>query len=96
MGPAQGTPSTASLLELFGADELPRNAFYGNGRPLEEAALDEIRQACRDEQVAFPWERGDVLLLDNMAVAHGRTPYSGERKIRVGMTELVDGRELAG
>jgi hypothetical protein len=29
-------------------------------------------------------------------VAHGRTPYTGERKIRVGMTELVDGAALAG
>jgi alpha-ketoglutarate-dependent taurine dioxygenase len=85
-----------TLLELFGADELPRNAFYGDGSPLEKEALDEIRQAYRDEQVAFPWERGDVLLLDNMAVSHGRTPYSGERKIRVGMTELIDGGELAG
>ena len=84
------------LLEIFGLDELPRNAFYGDGSPIEEAALAEIRQAYRDEQVAFPWEQGDVLLLDNMAVAHGRTSYSGERKIRVGMTELIDGRELAG
>jgi alpha-ketoglutarate-dependent taurine dioxygenase len=85
-----------ALLEIFGADELPRNTFYGDGSPIEEAVLEEVRQAYRDEQVAFPWERGDVLLLDNMAVAHGRTPYGGERKIRVGMTELIDGRELAG
>jgi alpha-ketoglutarate-dependent taurine dioxygenase len=84
-----------TLLEIFGPDELPRNAFYGDGSPLEESALDEIRQAYRDEQVAFPWERSDVLLLDNMAVAHGRTPYLGERKVRVGMTELVEGSAIA-
>jgi len=85
-----------TLLEIFGQDGLPRNAFYGDGSSLDDSALDEIRQAYRDEQIAFPWERSDVLLLDNMAVAHGRTPYRGERKIRVGMTELVKGNAIAG
>jgi alpha-ketoglutarate-dependent taurine dioxygenase len=85
-----------AMLEVFGPDELPRNAFYGDGSPLEEAALAEIRQIYREEQVTFVWEQADVLLLDNMAVAHGRTPYTGPRKIRVGMTEPVDGAALAG
>lgn len=85
-----------AMLEVFEPDELPRNTFYGDGSPIEEAVLEEIRQIYREEQIAFPWEQGDVLLLDNMAVAHGRTPYSGDRKIRVGMTELVDGHALVG
>jgi alpha-ketoglutarate-dependent taurine dioxygenase len=85
-----------AMLEVFGQDELPRNSFYGDGLPIEEEALEEVRQIYREEQVTFPWEQADVLLLDNMAVAHGRTPYTGERKIRVGMTEPVDGTALAG
>lgn len=85
----------SAMLDVFEPDELPRNAFYGDGSPIEESALEEIRQAYREEQTAFPWEQGDVLLLDNMAVAHGRTPYKGNRKVRVGMTEPVDGRSLA-
>jgi alpha-ketoglutarate-dependent taurine dioxygenase len=85
-----------AMLEVFGQDELPRNSFYGDGSPIEEAVLEEVRQVYREEQVVFPWERADVLLLDNMAVAHGRTSYTGERKIRVGMTELVDGTALSG
>lgn len=84
-----------SLSGIFEPDELPRNTFYGDGSPIEESALAEIRQVYREEQIAFPWEQGDVLLLDNMAVAHGRTAYRGDRKIRVGMTDPVDGRNLA-
>ena len=56
------------------------------GSPIDPADLDQIREAYRCERVAFPWQQGDVLLLDNMAVAHARTPYRGERRIRVGMT----------
>jgi hypothetical protein len=29
----------------------------------------------------FDWQRGDVLLIDNKLVSHGRQPYSPPRKI---------------
>jgi alpha-ketoglutarate-dependent taurine dioxygenase len=78
-----------ALLEVFGEQDLPRNTFFGDGSRIEDEMLDEVRQVYRAESVAFPWEQGDVLLLDNMAVAHGRSTYQGERRIRVGMAEQV-------
>ena len=39
--------------------------------------------------VVFPWNEGDILMLDNMQVAHGRNPFSGERKIIVSMAEQI-------
>lgn len=39
------------------------------------------------EEVAFPWQPGDVLVVDNMLVSHGRRPFSGERRILVAMSE---------
>ncbi|HSF42716.1 MAG TPA: TauD/TfdA family dioxygenase [Thermoanaerobaculia bacterium] len=84
----------SALLEIFTEDELPRNACYGDGSPIAAEDIEQIREAYRQEQVAFPWQKGDILLLDNMAVAHARTSYRGERRIRVGMAEPVDGRTL--
>jgi alpha-ketoglutarate-dependent taurine dioxygenase len=43
--------------------------------------------------VQFTWEKGDVLMVDNMLTAHSRRPFLGERKILVGMAEPLRGRE---
>src|SRR6185436_3872122 len=76
-----------ALLANFGADDLPANTYYGDGTPIEPATLDHLREAYQRETIAFPWHEGDVLLLDNALVAHGRAPYAGPRKVLVGMAE---------
>jgi alpha-ketoglutarate-dependent taurine dioxygenase len=76
-----------SMMASFGEDGLPRNACYGDGSRIEDAVFDEIRAAYDAETITFPWRSGDVLLLDNMLVAHGRRPFEGSRRIVVGMAE---------
>lgn len=76
-----------SLLSIFKESDLPRNAFYGDGSTIEPSVLDEIRQIYQQEAVIFPWQEGDILMLDNMLTAHGRMPYLGSRKVVVGMAE---------
>jgi hypothetical protein len=49
--------------------------------------LDDILRVCDEHSVVFPWNEGDVLLLDNMLTAHGRKPFLGKRKVVVGMAE---------
>jgi alpha-ketoglutarate-dependent taurine dioxygenase len=68
-------------------EDMPTNTFYGDGSSIEPEVLDELRSAYRKHTISFPWVKGDVLVLDNMLVAHGRAPYAGPRKILVGMSE---------
>ena len=75
----------ASLLKEYGEDFLPRNSFYGDGTPLEIEVLNHIREAYDQEKIIFKWQKGDIMLLDNMLMAHGREPYKGERKVAVAM-----------
>lgn len=83
-----------ALLAEFKEEDLPTNTFYGDGSTIEPSVLEEIRGCYVQETVAFTWEEGDVLMLDNMLVAHGRAPFSGPRKILVGMSEPISERGI--
>jgi alpha-ketoglutarate-dependent taurine dioxygenase len=74
-----------SLSNGMAEEELPHNTCYGDGSPIETATLDTLREIYETETVLFPWQQSDVLMLDNMLAAHGRRPFSGSRKIVVGM-----------
>jgi acyl-CoA synthetase (AMP-forming)/AMP-acid ligase II/alpha-ketoglutarate-dependent taurine dioxygenase len=76
-----------ALLAEFGEDGLPRNAFYGDGGRIEDGPLDEIRRILEEESVDFTWHEGDVVLLDNLSIAHGRRPFTGTRQVLVGMAQ---------
>lgn len=75
------------LLEEFGEENLPRNTYYGDGSRIEPEALAAIRAAYAAEALVFPWQENDILLLDNMLMAHGRSAFTGERKVVVGMAD---------
>ena len=84
----------AALRQEFGEDELPYNTFFGDGSPMPPSVLEEIHRVYDEEIVANPWQTGDILLLDNMLTAHGRQPFSGDRRIVVGMADPLQASEL--
>ena len=83
-----------SLLSEFKEDELPRNAFYGDGTPIEWSVLEEVREVYRQAAVTFTWRQGDIMMLDNFLVSHGRESFVGPRRILVAMAELYTNQEL--
>jgi alpha-ketoglutarate-dependent taurine dioxygenase len=81
----------ARLLEDFTEEGLPFNTYYGDGTPIEDWVIDHLRDAYDAETVTFPWRQGDLLLLDNMLVAHGRRPFTGTRVVLTAMGEPLAG-----
>jgi alpha-ketoglutarate-dependent taurine dioxygenase len=84
-----------SLLSLFKEDDLPSNAFYGDGSRIEDSVIKEICHVYREAAVCFAWQKGDLLMVDNMLVAHGRAPFTGSRRILVAMADKIEARGLA-
>lgn len=87
-------PSVRDMLLEGGEANLPTNTYYGDGGQIPAEVLNELREAYRAEAVSFPWQRGDVMLLDNMLVAHARASFQGARKILVAMAQPVTRKQL--
>jgi len=57
------------------------HATYGDGEPIAEADMQTIRSVFKAHEQPHAWERGDVLLVDNLLLGHGRRPFKGPRSV---------------
>jgi hypothetical protein len=79
---AQERPSAA---EASGKEAFGSHACFGDGTEIPIADLRAVRAACKKSEVIFPWQAGDLLVLDNILAMHGRKPFHGERRVLVAM-----------
>jgi hypothetical protein len=68
-------------------DPLSTNTLFGNGAPIGADIIEELRSLYADASTCNKWERGDVLMIDNMLSAHARRPFTGAREIVVMMAD---------
>lgn len=76
-------------------DHLPFNVFFADRSPIPDADIARINAVYQENARAFDWEKGDVMILDNMLMAHGRRPFDGPRRILVAMSGTIDAADAA-
>jgi len=71
------------LLENFSGlmPPYPYGVTFGDGSIIPREYILAIRKAIWAETVKFEWQQGDLLLVDNLRLGHGRLPFKGKRKI---------------
>ena len=57
----------------------------GDGAAIPMEPLVQVAAIQRELAVRFAWSHGDVLLIDNYLVGHGRAGFSGKRDIQVAL-----------
>jgi hypothetical protein len=45
-----------------------------------------VLEVYNEVSYAFPWQAGDIMVINNVLMAHGREPFTGRRRILVAMT----------
>jgi hypothetical protein len=55
------------------------NALYGDETPIPDTEVAVVRKVIWDNMVIYKWQKGDIVMLDNHRVSHGRLPFTGDR-----------------
>ena len=71
--------------ETSGEESLGNHVVFGDGSEIDVADLQCIRDVSRQCEVLFPWQAGDVMVIDNILAMHGRKPFTGDRRVLVAM-----------
>ena len=64
-------------------DDLPFSTYYGDGSIISKEEYDHIKNAYEIARIDFPWQKGDLLMVDNYTISHARNSYDGDRQILV-------------
>lgn len=83
-----------SLLSVFGPEDLPRNCYYGDGSPIDDAVMKTILALYEKLEISFSWQRNDIMMLDNLLTAHARNPFVGQRRLLVAMGQMLSYAEV--
>jgi alpha-ketoglutarate-dependent taurine dioxygenase len=78
-----GDGDTASRFKARAAH--PAGMYLDDGSPLPEADADAVNAAFERVELAWRWRDRDIMILDNLLVAHGRNPFEGPREVMVAL-----------
>lgn len=76
-----------TLLAISGGekDALPMYSRFADGTEIKREYIENIIQVLDDITIPVPWQKGDLLMVDNITALHGRLPFTGDRSILASM-----------
>jgi hypothetical protein len=85
LGP-HNTENFDRYIRQYGATgRYPYMAAFGDGTPITPEIAQTVTDTLRRCEVVFPWSSGDMMLIDNFRVAHGRNSFTGRRDVQVAL-----------
>ncbi|MEV0442065.1 TauD/TfdA family dioxygenase [Streptomyces spectabilis] len=82
-----GDETAAELAAILPEDQLPQMVTFADGGRIPGEYVAQIRDRGLEAAVDVDWYQGDLLLIDNVLLAHGRRPFTGDRRVLVAMSD---------
>lgn len=60
--------------------------YFADGSRIPRQDLYTVMDALDQNTIYFPWQKNDVLILDNVLAMHGRATFKGKRRVYAAMT----------
>jgi alpha-ketoglutarate-dependent taurine dioxygenase len=73
------------------ARKTAQKQLFGDGTEIPAKYLEHLVKITEEIRVLHKWQKGDVLVYDNIIAQHGRQPWEGEQSDRVVLASLFDG-----
>ena len=64
--------------------------YFGDGTEIPVQTKQRVKEIIDARTWSFDWQKGDVLIIDNLLYWHGRSPFKGDRKILAGLIGKVE------
>lgn len=74
------------LMPLLGR-EVATDVRLDDGAPISDETLGYVRSVVDRVAVPVQWQRGDLVIVDNHLVLHGRRPFWGKREVAVAWSD---------
>ncbi|WP_405774639.1 TauD/TfdA family dioxygenase [Streptomyces sp. NBC_00859] len=84
---ALGDETARELAQILPREELPQSVTFADGSPIPDAYILHIHDRGLEMAVDVDWQQGDLMVIDNVAVGHGRRPFTGDRRVLVAMSD---------
>ena len=78
-----------ALLSIYDVEELSHHTLYVDGEEIEPHILSQLQAAYKSEAIDLKWERGDLVIIDNLLTAHARNSFKGERSIMLAQMDPI-------
>ncbi len=82
-----GDEASAVLSDIMTEDDMPQSVTFAEGSPIPADYVAHVRDQGLAAAIDVDWHAGDLMLIDNVLVAHGRRPFSGRRRVLVAMSD---------
>jgi alpha-ketoglutarate-dependent taurine dioxygenase len=83
---ALGDETARALAEIMPEADMPQSVTFADGSPIPAEYVVQVRDRGLAEAVDNDWNEGDLMLIDNVLVGHGRRPFTGPRRVLVAMS----------